>query len=269
MMNAEDEVMEGREEAGISDKGADASVTFDQVSFSYGEHEALKNVSFEVPSGSSVCIVGLCGSGKTTSLNLLERFYDPKSGEIRLGGKPISKMPLKEYRSRFAYVQQGADVFTGTVREAMTYGIEREISDEEILKAAELSGFADYLKDQPQGLDTVLMGGADALSGGQSQRLVLAREFLRGAEIILMDEPTSALDVETSKRIRQVIQNLFKGRTKIVVSHDLALAQDMDQIVVLEGGVCVGRGSYEELMKNCVLFQEMVEAGGQRKEAQQ
>lgn len=267
MMNAEEEKVGRAEEGEDVIKAGKTDVEFEHVTFAYGDHVALKDVSFSVPAGTSVCIVGLCGSGKTTALNLLERFYDLKSGAIRLGGDSIADMPLSAYRRRFGYVQQGADIFTGTVREAMTYGIAREVTDEELMKAAELSGFDKYLKEQPKGLDTYLHMGSDSLSGGQNQRLVLAREFLRGAEIVLMDEPTSALDVETAKKIRRMIQSLFEGKTKIVVSHDLELARDMDRIVVLENGVCVGNGTYEELLGNCSLFAEMVAAHNQEKEA--
>ena len=264
MMNAEEEKLAGKKKAEHTE---DMSVVFDDVTFAYGEHEALRNVSFEVPEGSSVALVGLCGSGKTTALNLMERFYDVKSGEIRLGAESIADMELDEYRSRLSYVQQGADIFAGTVREALTYGIAREVSDEEILKAAEISGFSKYLKDQPDGLDTYLIAGGDSLSGGQNQRLVLAREFLRNAEIILMDEPTSALDVQTSEKIREMIKTMFAGKTKIVVTHDLELARNMDQIVVLENGDCAGRGSFEELLHGCELFREMVAAQEQGREA--
>lgn len=265
MMNAEEENLTAK--AAGNGAIADTSVKFENVSFAYGEHQALKNVSFEVPAGSSVCIVGLCGSGKTTALNLIERFYDLNEGTIRVGNLPISDMPLDEYRRRFCYVQQGADIFTGTVKEALSYGIPRDVSEEEMWRAAELSGFAKYLKEQPDGLNTYLMLGGDSLSGGQNQRLVLAREFLRGGDIVLMDEPTSALDVETSKMIRETIQNMFRDKTKIVVSHDLDLARDMDRIVVLENGVCVGNGTYEEMKKNCSLFREMLEAHMQGREA--
>lgn len=267
MMNAEEEQIDPAEAGAEAVETTDTQIEFDHVTFAYGDHVALKDVSFTVPAGTSVCIVGLCGSGKTTALNLLERFYDLKSGTIRLGGASIADMPLAAYRRRFSYVQQGADVFTGTVREAMTYGITREVTDEELMRAAERSGFDQYLQEQPKGLDTYLHMGSDSLSGGQNQRLVLAREFLRGADVVLMDEPTSALDVETAKKIRQMIQSLFRGRTKVIVSHDLELARDMDRIVVLENGVCVGSGTYEELLKNCSLFTEMVAAHNQDKEA--
>lgn len=260
MMNAEEEPLPQVPSGSPNGETGTTDVEFDRVTFAYGDHVALKNVSFRVQAGASVCIVGLCGSGKTTTLSLLERFYEPASGEIRVGGKPVSQMSLEEYRRKFSYVQQGADIFSGTVREALTYGLPRQVSDEEILAAAEVSGFDAYIKSQPLGLDTLVASGGDSLSGGQNQRLVLTREFLRGADIILMDEPTSALDMESAAKIRQNIQELFRGKTRIVVSHDLDLARDMDFIVVLSGGACVGVGTAPELMKACPPFREMMDA---------
>lgn len=270
MMNAENEPLTGKKPSASAPAPIDlpdTSVEFDNVSFAYGEHQALKGLSFTVPSGSSVCIVGMCGSGKTTTMSLAERFYTPASGEIRLGGKPISEMSLEEYRNRFSYIQQGADIFSGTAREALTYGIPREIPDEEILEACRASGFMDYIKNQPLGLDAPIASGGSSLSGGQNQRLVLAREFLRNGDIILMDEPTSALDMETSGKIRKAIAEMFRGKTRIVVTHDLDVAQDMDAIIVLDGGVCVGAGTAESLKESCPIFREMLAAHEAGKEA--
>ncbi len=234
-------------------------IEFDHVSFSYGDKQALSEVSFTVPQGSMTAIVGLCGSGKTTSLNLLERFYAPSGGQIRLGGEDVSGMPLGEYRSHFAYVQQNPEVFSGTVREALTYGIEREVTDEEIWQAARTAGFADYLELQPDGLDAAVSSGGGSMSGGQRQRLVLTREFLRGAEILLLDEPTSALDAESSAMVQQAILTLFRGRTVLMVTHDMDLLRGMDRIVVLQDSKLAGCGTYDQLLESCPLFREMIE----------
>jgi len=247
----------GAESGGQTVSGGD--IEFDRVSFSYGDKAALTDVSFTVPKGTMTAIVGLCGSGKTTSLSLLERFYAPKEGQIRLGGTPVGEMPLGEYRKHFAYVQQNPEVFSGTIREALTYGIPREISDEELLRAARDTGFAEYLELQPEGLDAAVAPGGSSMSGGQRQRLVLAREFLRGAEVLLLDEPTSALDAESTAMVHQTIFTLFKGRTVLMVTHDMDLLRGMDQIVVLQESRLMGCGTYEELMRSCDLFREMIE----------
>lgn len=256
LFTAPEEVIE--ESAGLPAAPA-GDITFDHVSFSYGDKQALNDVSFTVPQGSMTAIVGLCGSGKTTSLSLLERFYAPSEGEIRLGGKNVSKMPLGQYRRHFAYVQQNPEVFSGTVREALTYGIEREVTDEEIWQAARTAGFADYLELQPEGLDAAVASGGSSMSGGQRQRLVLTREFLRGAGILLLDEPTSALDAESSAMVQQAILTLFRGRTVLMVTHDMHLLRGMDQIIVLEESRLSGQGTYEQLLDSCPLFREMIE----------
>lgn len=237
---------------------------FDTVSFSYGGKDALRNVSFSIPAGKTTVIVGQCGSGKTTTLSLIERFYQPETGEIRLGRHPLPERLAAGYRSQFAYVQQGADIFGGTLRETLTYGIKREVSDEEIWRAAERSGFAEYLKKQPQGLETRVSPSGGSMSGGQRQRLVLAREFLRDAGILLMDEPTSGLDPMTAKAVQDTIFDMFAGKTKVIVTHDLALTERADQVVLLDSGRLAGCGTCEELLRSCKLFRDMMELNGSR-----
>lgn len=233
-------------------------IFFEQVSFSYGEKEALQNISFTIPAGKVTAIAGLCGSGKTTLMNLIERFYEPKAGCIRMGNVPIQEYSLAEHRNRFSYVQQGTDIFSGTVREALCYGQKRSITDDEMWQAAELSGFGAYLKDSPLGLDIPVSAGGGSMSGGQRQRLVLAREFLRGAEVVLMDEPTSALDGETAYATWQTARKLFDGKTVVVITHDLSLLAQADQVVVLDNGHLEGVGTYAELLNACPSFQSMV-----------
>lgn len=241
-------------------------IVFDHVSFAYGDKRALTDVSFTVPKGSMTAIVGLCGSGKTTSLSLLERFYAPSEGQILLGGQSISEMPLGDYRRNFAYVQQNPEVFSGTVREALTYGIDREVPDGEIWDAAKFSGFSEYLELQPKGLDTPVSAGGGSMSGGQRQRLVLTREFLRGCQILLLDEPTSALDAKSVDMVQKAIFTLFKGKTVLTVTHDMDLLQGMDQIIVLQESRLVGCGTYEKLLESCELFREMIETQKQEGE---
>lgn len=234
-------------------------ITFRNVSFSYGEKKALSDISFTAAKGTMTAIVGLCGSGKTTSLSLLERFYAPDEGQILLDGKPVGEMPLGQYRQHFAYVQQNPEVFSGTVREALTYGITREVSDEDIWKAARSVGFGEYLESQPKGLDTPVAAGGTSMSGGQRQRLVLTREFLRGAEVLLLDEPTASLDAENTALVQKALLTQFRGKTVLMVTHDMALLHGMDQIVVLEDSRLAGVGTYDQLMESCPLFREMIE----------
>lgn len=251
----------------VSASGAAPAISFRNVSFSYGEKQALKNVSFTVPAGSAVAIVGLTGSGKTTMLNLLERFYEAGEGNVMIGDRDVKELSLGQLRSRYSYVQQDAGVFSGSVREAMTYGIRRDLTDEEIITAAQNAGAWDFIQKLSGGLDAKITSDGASLSGGQRQRLVLAREFLRNADVLLLDEPTSALDAKTAQTVKQTIFRLFRGKTMLMVTHDMTLVSDMDQIVVLHDGEVVGQGTYDQVLADCPLFREMVEA--QQKEVQQ
>ena len=251
----------------VSTSGAAPAISFRNVSFSYGEKQALKNVSFTVPAGSAVAIVGLTGSGKTTMLNLLERFYEAGEGSVMIGDRDVKELSLGQLRSRYSYVQQDAGVFSGSVREAMTYGIRRDLTDEEIITAAQNAGAWDFIQKLSGGLDAKITADGASLSGGQRQRLVLAREFLRNADVLLLDEPTSALDAKTAQTVKQTIFRLFRGKTMLMVTHDMTLVSDMDQIVVLHDGAVAGQGTYDQVLADCPLFREMVEA--QQKEVQQ
>lgn len=239
----------------------DGDIRFENVSFTYPETDepALKNVSFTVPRGQSLAIVGMCGSGKTTSVSLLERFYTPDEGRVMIGDTDIKDISLSQFRRRLAYVQQNTELFAGTLREALTYGIERDVSDEEIFSAAEKTGFDEYLKLCPDGFNTQVSSGGQSMSGGQSQRLTLTRELLRGGDIILMDEPTSALDVRVSAKIQDTIDAVFADKTRIIITHDLRFARRYDHVIVMSGGELVGEGRHETLLETCPTYWEMNE----------
>jgi ATP-binding cassette subfamily B protein AbcA/BmrA len=155
-------------------------------------------------------------------------------------------------------------VFSGKVREVLTYGIHRQLTDDELIQAAKDAGAWDFIQTLPGDLDAEIAADGQSLSGGQRQRLVLAREFLRNADVLLLDEPTSALDATTAQAVEETVFRLFRGKTILMVTHDMSLVSGMDQIVVLQDGDLVGRGTYDELKGSCPLFREMVAA--QRRE---
>ena len=260
------DIMDGQEEesgtaAAFPETG---DIHFKDITFTYPETDkpALDHVSFTVPRGSSFAIVGLCGSGKTTSVSLLERFYKQEEGQVLIGDTDIHDISLADFRRNLAYVQQGADIFSGVLRDAITYGIDRAVSDEEILAAAEKTGFDEYLKLCKAGLDTEVASGGESMSGGQRQRLVLTREVLRNGNIILMDEPTSALDVQVSVKIQDMMDKLFADKTRILITHDLSFARKYDRIIVMEGGHLVGEGTHETLLETCATYRKMNEDAG-------
>lgn len=253
IMNAPQEVI---------DEGAEVSlgtIAFENVNFSYAGEPVLKNVSFTAPAGKVTAIVGLSGSGKSTMLNLVERLYAPDSGSITLNGADISTLNLKSYRSQIAYVPQDAGVFSGSYRDVLTYGVDKAVTEEDLVRVTKLAGIYDFIASQPKGFDSVIAPWGANLSGGQRQRLVIAREALKDAPVLLFDEPTSALDATTARAIQDTILTTFKGKTILMVSHDLSLVGAADHIVVVNDGQILSCGKHKELLQSCTLYKELVD----------
>ena len=235
-------------------------VVLRDVHFGYGEtREVLSGLDFTIPRGKATAIVGVSGSGKTTILKLLERLYTPQSGSIQVGGKDVSGLNLHSWRESISYVTQDAAVFSGTVRECLTYGLSRQFSDGELMEAAKLAGIDAYIAQQPGGLEAPLAIWGSGMSGGQRQRLVIARELLKGADILLLDEPTSALDAEAAAAVSDTFYTRFKGKTIVTVTHELNFIAGADKIIVLDHGKVAGQGSHEELMQSCENYRKLVE----------
>ena len=235
-------------------------LSFQNVHFGYDENtKVLSGLDFNIPQGKATAIVGVSGSGKTTVLKLLERLYAPQSGTIRVGGTDISGLNLHDWREKISYVSQDAAVFSGTVRECLTYGLARQFRDEELTEAARLAGFDEYIARQSGGLDAELAIWGSGMSGGQRQRLVIARELLKGADILLLDEPTSALNAEAAAAVSDTFYTRFKGKTIVTVTHELNFIAGADKIIVLDQGRIVGQGSHGELMNSCERYRKLVE----------
>ena len=235
-------------------------LALEHVSFAYkAETPILRDVSFVIPAGKTTALVGRSGSGKTTILRLLERLYTPDSGSIRVGKSELSEVNLRAWRDRLSYVTQDAELFSGTVREALTYGLEREVGDEELEQVTRLAGIYDFIQDKERGFETALAIWGSALSGGQRQRLAIARELLKNADILLLDEPTSALDVETAAAVSETFFKSFAGKTIVTVTHELNYIAKADQIVMLDQGEIADIGTHEELMERCGAYRELVE----------
>lgn len=235
-------------------------IVFDHVSLNYGDKQALQDISLTIPYGKSTAIVGRCGSGKTTLLSLIERLYVPTAGSITMGEEDISQIELERYRDCFAYVQQDAGIFSGSLRGAMTYGIKRAVGDEELMKAAQRTGAYELVAGMPDGFDSQLAISGRSVSGGQRQRIVLTREFLKNKNVLLMDEPTSALDAQSAREIQQTIFKLFTGKTLVFITHDLSMLSSVDQVIVLDNGAIAGCGTHQELMHSCKPYEELINA---------
>ncbi|SFX13299.1 ATP-binding cassette, subfamily B, AbcA/BmrA [Thermoactinomyces sp. DSM 45891] len=235
-------------------------IRFENVSFSYLDHEAvLHDVTFTIEPGEVTAIVGPSGSGKTTIFSLVERFYHPSSGKIRIGNVSLEKFDLREWRSCISYVSQESPLLAGTIRENICYAMQREVTEEEILRAAELAYAAEFIRDLPNGFDTQVGERGIMLSGGQRQRIAIARAILHDPKILMLDEATSALDSTSEKVVQDALQNLMQGRTTLIIAHRLSTVVDSDRILVLEKGTLTGIGTHEELLKSHLLYQRLVE----------
>ncbi|MED1723632.1 ABC transporter ATP-binding protein [Brevibacillus parabrevis] len=233
-------------------------IQLDKVGFAYENGERiLDQVSFTIPAGKVTAIVGPSGSGKTTLFALLERFYQPAEGEIRLGHDPIDTFSLASWRSKIGYVSQESPLIAGTIRENICYGISRPISEAELKQAAAMAYADQFIDELPDGYDTQVGERGVKLSGGQRQRIGIARALLRDPQILMLDEATSSLDSKSEIIVQQALQNLMKGRTTLVIAHRLSTVVDADQIIFLEKGKITGMGTHEQLFESHDMYKEL------------
>lgn len=222
------------------------SIVFDDVSFSYGDQEVLSNFTLNIKKGEKVALVGLSGAGKSTLINLILRLYQIDRGSIALDGIPLEEIELQSLRGLFSLVSQDIFLFNDTVFENLTIGKER--SEAEIDKALEIAHAKDFIKRLPDGLKTIIGDRGTKLSGGQAQRLTLARAMLEDSPILLFDEATSALDNESEKLVQKAMSEMSKEKTVITVAHRLSTIYDYDQIIVMKEGRIVESGKHLELL---------------------
>ncbi|WP_253298017.1 ABC transporter ATP-binding protein [Paenibacillus sp. MSJ-34] len=243
--------------AGRELQDASRPISVEHVSFAYptGE-EVLKDVSFSVQPGEVTAIVGPSGGGKTTLFSLLERYYRPQSGEIKLGDEPIDRYTLRSWRSRIGYVSQESPLIAGTIRDNICYGLGRDVSDVELRRAAQMAYADQFIQEFPDGYDTEVGERGMKLSGGQRQRIGIARALLRDPEILMLDEATSSLDSKSEIVVQQALQNLMKGRTTLVIAHRLSTVVEADQILFVEKGRITGSGTHDELLQSHAMYRE-------------
>jgi len=224
------------------------NIEFDHVAFSYSEDAPVfKNVNFKIKAGQMVGVVGPTGSGKSTILSLIPRFYDPSSGKVAVDGFDVRDLKLRALRSQIAYVLQETVLFRGTVADNIAYGKGTATRDE-IIAAAKLANADEFISKMPQGYDTMVGDRGDTLSGGQRQRIGIARAIIRNNPILILDEPTAALDTESEKLVMEALKRLMRGRTVITIAHRLSTIRDADKIVVLKDGAMAEEGSHDQLM---------------------
>lgn len=232
-------------------------ITFENVSFSYEDDAPLfEEFSLKVPSGKTVALVGPSGSGKSTILNLVLRFYDPTKGTIKIDGQDISELTLKSLRNATALVTQDPLLFDDTIANNIAYGMEKA-NQQEIEEAAKAAAAHNFIKNFPKGYENTIGEAGNNLSGGEKQRIAIARAILKDAPILLLDEPTSALDSKSEATFQEALNGLMKGRTVLMIAHRLTTVKQADLICVLAGGKMVEMGTYDELLQKGGLFSEL------------
>lgn len=230
---------------------------FSDVSFFYDENkQVLNHFNLRVNPGETIALVGESGAGKTTLINMVIGFIKPRHGIVYLDGKDMNGLNLRSYRNYLAVVPQNSILFSGTIRDNITYGM-KEVTDEQLWNAICAANLDTFIKSLPQGLDTKVGEHGGKLSGGQRQRISIARAFIRNPKVIVLDEATSALDSVSEREIQHALEQLMKGRTTFIVAHRLSTIRNADKIAVVGNGTCMEYGTYEELMEKKGMFYEL------------
>ena len=238
---------------------ANGQIGFEHVSLSYSDDDklALRDICLEIPAGQAVALVGASGGGKSSLANLVPRFYLPSRGRITLDGHDLSDLTLASLRANIALVSQEVVLFNDTVAANIAYGQMREVPEAEIIAAAQAAHAMEFIREMPQGLNTLVGERGVKLSGGQRQRIAIARAILKNAPILILDEATSALDSESERYVQAALETLMRGRTSLVIAHRLSTIEKADRIVVLQKGEIVEIGTHRELLKKGGVYAQL------------
>ena len=253
-----DEILKLDEMADTTSKAelSDHTIVFEHVTFSYGEgQQVLKDVSFTVPDGKVTALVGVSGSGKSTAASLICRFWDITEGQICLGGVPLNQITLSDLMSQISFVTQNTFLFKKSIRENIMMG-NPEAKEEEMMQAAKDAVCHDFIMRLPKGYDTVI-DKETKLSGGEKQRITLARAILKNAPVVILDEATAYIDADNEDLLQKALAKLAEGKTVLVIAHRLSSIKEADSIVVLEQGKVIDCGTHDELIRRCSPYQDM------------
>jgi ATP-binding cassette, subfamily B, bacterial AbcA/BmrA len=244
---------------GTEDIDTNLPIHINQLSFAYKDEEILKGLNFSINPGKVTAIVGPSGSGKTTLFSLIERFYSPTNGEISVGTNAINSFKLESWRKHIGYVAQESPLIIGTIRENICYGIDREVTDQELENVSKMAYVDQFVGELPLGFDTEVGERGIKLSGGQRQRIGIARALLRKPKLLMLDEATSNLDSRSELVVQNALSNLMKGRTTLIIAHRLSTVIDADQIVFLDKGKITGIGTHDELYSYHPMYKEFAD----------
>lgn len=268
LMGSREEVFQRKRSMDIPD----ADIVFDNVRFSYSdegdeEKAAVKDASFTIPKGKVTAIVGPNGSGKTTLFRLISRLYTPDQGEIRFGDIPVEDIHLNEWRQSMTHVLQDPQLFDGTIRENIVYGMTRSVKEEEVQAAARLAYADTFIEAMPGGYDFVIGDNGSKLSAGQRQRIAIARAIMTDPAYLLLDEATCNMDVLSEKEVEKAILSLMEGRTTVLISHDMSRLNTVDNIIVINNGVVEAAGPRAEVLQQSPTLKKLIAAEAGKEQA--
>lgn len=232
----------------------DSDIAFEDVSFRYEDKDVIQNVSVIIPKGKVTAIVGPSGAGKTTLLSLLERLYTPNEGQLMFGGTPAEEIHLDEWRGATGYIQQSSPLLSGTIRDNIVYGLNREAREEEVIAAAKKANAYDFIMKLPQGFDTDIGQLGGKLSGGERQRIAIARMIIKDPDYLFLDEATSNLDAENEAAVQAALNQAMEGKTAVVVAHNLRTVVNADNIIVMDQGRIQAVGTHQSLYGSNELY---------------
>lgn len=255
MLNEPEEIAQDEQNVDITNK----ELKLEHVDFSYEDgKQILHDINVQAKPNTVVAFAGPSGGGKSTIFSLIERFYKPTAGEITIGGENIDEISLENWRKQIGLVGQNSAVMPGTIRENLLYGLEREVSDDELWQALDMAYAKNFVQEMDDQLDTQIGERGIKLSGGQRQRIAIARAFLRNPKILMLDEATASLDSESEAMVQKALSSLMKDRTTLVIAHRLSTIVDADTIYFIDHGTVSGSGKHEELIKSTPLYAEYV-----------
>jgi subfamily B ATP-binding cassette protein MsbA len=233
-------------------------IEFRNVSFAYGKEPVIKNINLTIERGKTIALVGPSGGGKSTLADLIPRFYDPTQGEVTLDGSPLTEYELDSLRKQMGVVTQESILFNDTIFNNIAFGMEN-VKEEDVIQAARVANAHEFIMQTEAAYQTIIGDRGSKLSGGQRQRLAIARAVLKNPPILILDEATSALDSESERLVQEALTNLMKNRTSVVIAHRLSTIQHADEIIVIQDGHIVERGTHQELVQRNGLYQKLSE----------
>jgi subfamily B ATP-binding cassette protein MsbA len=259
VLNAEEKIVEQAHPVSLGT--FEKSVVLENVSFRYKDEFVLQNIDLSIEKGKTIALVGESGSGKSTLGDLLPRFYDVTSGEIKIDDVPIQQYSIRDVRAQIGIVSQESILFNASVRENIAFGMP-DATLEEIKRAAKIAHADEFIQQLENGYDTQIGERGNKLSGGQKQRLSIARAVLKNPAILILDEATSALDTESEKVVQDALEELMKGRTTVVIAHRLSTVRKANEIIVLSKGKIAERGTHKSLLENKGIYYNMCSLQG-------